>query len=345
MVEKELDSLDRRLLDLLQTDFPLVVEPFSKLADEVSLSQEEVLNRLRRMKETGLIRQISAIFDSRRLGYRSTLAAFSVDDERLDEVALLINAHPGVSHNYARTHLFNLWFTLTLPPGEDLEAAVAKLAKNAGVERYLVLPALRAFKIGVQFKMAGDKEGTPTAEIEALSGREEASLAPSDIQLVKELQKDIELVSRPFADMAQRLRMSEEELLGRAKGLKEAGIMRRYAAVLRHRKAGFSANAMGCWIIPAERVEQVGRLATSFSAVSHCYERPAYPPQWPYNLFTMIHGRSRQECEVVAEQIAERMGIEDYLLVYSTKEYKKERVRYFAEGEIDEDRTLQGTFR
>lgn len=332
MVEKELDSLDRRLLDLLQTDFPLVVEPFSKLADALSLGQEEALDRLRGMKETGLIRQISAIFDSRRLGYRSTLVAFSVDDERLDEVALLINAHPGVSHNYARTHLFNLWFTLTLPRGEDLETAVAKLVKDAKVERYLVLPAQRVFKIGVHFKMAGQKEETPAAEAEALTDREEVSLAPSDIPLVRELQQDIELVSRPFGDMAQRLGMSEEELLARAKGLKRAGIMRRYAAVLHHRTAGFSANAMGCWIVPTERVEEVGRFASSSSAVSHCYERPTYPPHWLYNLFTMIHARNRQECEEVAGDIAERTGIRDYLLLYSTKEYRKGRARYFVEG-------------
>ncbi|MFQ6001152.1 MAG: AsnC family transcriptional regulator [Anaerolineae bacterium] len=337
MVEKELDSLDRQLLDLVQSDFPLVVEPFAKLAADLSLSPEELLDRLRRMREMGLIRRISAIFDSRRLGYRSTLAAFSVDDDRLDEVAILINAHPGVSHNYARTHLFNLWFTLTLPPGQDVEAAVAKLAKDAGVERYLVLPALRVFKIGVRFKMAGEKEVTPTAEVEALTDREEASLAPSDIPLVRELQKDLNLVPRPFAHIASRLGMSEQELLARMEALKEAGIMRRYAAVLHHRRVGFGANAMGCWIIPPARVEEVGRLAASFSAVSHCYERRAYPPRWPYNLFTMIHGQRREECEEVAREISFQTGIEDYILLYSTKEYKKERVNYFVEGERDED--------
>jgi DNA-binding Lrp family transcriptional regulator len=347
---KGLDRIDRQLLNILQADFPLVPEPFAAIARRLGVATEEVMARTRRLKDEGIIRQISAIFDSRRLDYQSTLVAMQVSPERLDEVAAIVGAHPGVSHNYGRDltcslqreaqgcqrvrHYYNLWFTLTLPLEEEMEETIVRLAEEAKVEKYLILPAERVFKIGVTLDMLGDDEARPQATKEAPSAPWRSSprsrpLSEKDKAVIRELQEDLDIVPRPFDDMAQRLRMSVEEFLTKAQEFQRTGVMRRFGAVLRHHRVGFRANGMGCWVVSLERIEEVGSIAASFSAVSHCYQRPAYPPDWPYNLFTMIHGKNKEEVEGVAAAIAERTGIEDYVILYSTKEYKKERVKYF----------------
>jgi siroheme decarboxylase len=117
-------------------------------------------------------------------------------------------------------------------------------------------------------------------------------------------------------------------LLGAARGFLERGLMRRFAAVLRHREAGISANAMGVWAVPTEGVEAFGAAAAGFAAVSHCYQRPAWP-DWPYTMFTMVHGATKEKCEGVLAEIAAKTGVREYAALYSSKEYKKVRVKYF----------------
>jgi DNA-binding Lrp family transcriptional regulator len=328
-----LSPFDGQLLTLLQREFPLVATPFATLAARMEVDEAEVLERTKQLKGEGVIRQISAIFDSRRLGYQSTLVAFRVPGERLDVVAAQVSAHPGVSHNYARDHVYNLWFTLTLPPGQAVDPHLSALAQKADVADYLNLPTVRLFKIGVQFDLLGESsEGrheAPAAEDTGPLVGSQSIFSDSDRATVRELQKDIELVSRPFAPMAQRLGISEEALLVKARDFLASGVMRRCGAVLRHRRVGFAANGMVCWVVPENRMEKVGRLAATYPQVSHCYQRPPRPPDWPYTLFTMIHSRTRAEVEVVAENIAAASGICDYAILYSIREYKKERVKYF----------------
>jgi DNA-binding Lrp family transcriptional regulator len=105
--------------------------------------------------------------------------------------------------------------------------------------------------------------------------------------------------------------------------------MRRFSAVLRHRRLGYTANGMACWVVPESRIETVGQLAARHPQVSHCYQRPAYPPRWPYTLFTMIHGRTRDQVGEIVVQLAQETGLEQYEVLYSTHEFKKERVKYF----------------
>ena len=328
-----LSPFDRQFLTLLQRGFPLVPTPFATLAARMAVDEAEVLERTQQLKRDGVIRQISAIFDSRRLGYQSTLVAFQVPEGRLDVVAAQVSAHPGVSHNYARDHVYNLWFTLTLPPGQAMDAHINALARQADVAGYLNLPMVRLFKIGVQFDLAGESsEGghkVSTAKEAASPAGSQLTFSDSDRAVVRELQEDIELVSCPFAPMARRLGMSEEALLAKARDFLASGVMRRYGAVLRHRRAGFAANGMVCWLVPENRIEGIGRLAATYPQVSHCYQRPPHPPDWPYTLFTMVHGRARTEVEAVAEDIAAASGIRDYVILYSIREYKKERVKYF----------------
>lgn len=331
----ELDAVARALLDRLQSDFPLTPCPFAALGQALELDEVEVLARVRHLKEGGIIRHISAIFDTRRLGYQSTLVAFHVEAADLEDIATQISVHAGVSHNYARPHHYNLWFTLAVPPDQELVEEIRRLAQKAGVDDWLNLPALRTFKIKTHFKMEGNNAPLRAA----LPGKPASSVRPfnpADVPFVRALQKDLALVPRPFVEAAQSLGVSEQSLLDRAREMQSAGIMRRFAAVLRHRHVGYMANGMACWVVPEEQIEGMGYRAAQRPQVSHCYQRPTYLPRWPYSLFTMIHGHTKNDVESVVAQLAQELGIERYEVLYSTHEFKKERIRYFEEQTHEE---------
>jgi len=245
------------------------------------------------------------------------------------ELAEQVSDHPGVSHNYARDHAYNLWFTLTLPSERDLEQGVGRIAAQAEVEDYLYLPALRTFRLGVRFDLS--QTGSRLDRRRYPNQVEATPLSPFEREVVRATQGHLPLAPRPFAPAAAEIGVTEEELLDVLQRFDREGILRRYAAVLRHRRAGFRANGMGCWVVPEERILAAGEAAAAFRSVSHCYQRPTFPPRWPYSLFTMVHGRERGEVEEIVEQIRETIEPEAYTILYSVKEFKKERVRYFEE--------------
>jgi DNA-binding Lrp family transcriptional regulator len=325
-----LDAVDRALLDRMQSGFPLTVRPFAALGEALDLDEEEVLARVRRLKQENIVRQIGAIFDTRRLGYQSTLVAFHIADEALEVVAAQVSEHPGVSHNYARPHHYSLWFTLAVPPGREVLDEIGRLAERTGVEDWLNLPATRMFKLRTHFKL-GSSGAPPTDRGSRHVAR---AFTQADIPFVRALQKDLAIVPRPFAEVAGGLGLSEEDLVERARELERAGIMRRFSAVLRHRRVGYRANGMACWVVPEAQIEAAGQRAAAVPQVSHCYQRPAYPPRWPYTLFTMVHGQSQDEVEATVDEIGQAIEITAVRVLYSTREFKKERVRYFEEEKI-----------
>ncbi len=324
----QLNETDKKLLNLLQWEFPMVEQPFAAVGESVCLSEQQVIDRVTELKDAEIIREINAIFDTRRLGYKSSLVAARAAEGKVDEVADVISQHPGVSHNYKRDHHFNIWFTLAVPPEQELDEELEKLAARAGTEKYRLLPTKHLFKIGVKLDMSKDEE-TLRPEHRAKETRSDRGpLTEGDRIFIRETQQDLPLQPRPFDDMARNLGMTVEQLLSRLEEFQQAGLMRRYAAILRHQKAGFVANGMVCWKVPEERIMEVGEIAASFPQVSHCYQRPTYP-DWPYSLFSMIHARNEEKCKRIAKQISEKTGLTDYAILFSTKEYKKERVKYF----------------
>ncbi|MCC7493024.1 MAG: AsnC family transcriptional regulator [Fimbriimonadaceae bacterium] len=337
------DELDQRLLNELQTGFPLVDQPFAAVGERLGLAHDEVLRRVTELKAGKVLRQISAIFDSRRLGYRSSLVAMRFDPDDLEAGAAVINQHPGVSHNYKRNHAFNLWFTIAVPPSKTLDGEVAALAAKARPQQTWLLPTIKLFKIGVNLDMTGRQAATATEADEDNIGRRSAqawlkevvtpTLSPPELTAVRLLQRDLPVTAEPFADLVAGSGLAAAELFAIATAMLANNQLRRYAAVLHHRAAGFRANAMGVWVVPPERIDLVGEQMAAFRAVSHCYHRPTYP-DWPYSVFTMIHGRHSRDCEDVVEAIRDATGVTEYALLYSTKEYKKTRVRYF----VDDDR-------
>lgn len=325
-----LDAITRLLLDRIQRSFPLVPQPYAALAAPLAIGEAEVRARIALLKRRGLVRQISAIFNTGSLGYRSSLVAMAVPDGDLTTAVAAVNAYPGVSHNYLRPAPYNLWFTIAVPPGESLEQTVAALARAAGGWPVLVLPALKKYKLAVVLDVLEEGEGD-VAERAATPRTEARSPFPvtrRHVRIVRCIQEDLPLTDRPFADWAEALGMAEGELLACVAEWLERGYMRRFAAVLNHRRVGFSANGMVVWACPDRRLDECGRALAACGEVSHCYHRPAFP-SWPYNLYAMIHGRSVAECEAVADQLAKRIALPGYRILFSSQEFKKIRLKLF----------------
>lgn len=335
-----MDKLDKEILNEIQWTFPLVPRPYSDIAKKFQIPEEVLMQRLRELKKSGILRQLSAIFDTRRLGYKSALVAMAIDPDKLDFVAGQINRHPGVSHNYERNHEYNLWFTLAVPPGSDLKSEIDKFSKLQGIRKIRMLPTIKLFKIGVKLEMVEEKkaEVKPTEEKKKISEVKFVA-TEEDKNYIRELQKDLEITERPFLESAQRLGVTEEGLLQKAKYYEEIGVMRRFAAILRHREAGFVSNGMIVWRVPEGRIEQVGTQLGAFPQVSHCYQRPVYP-DWPYNVFSMVHCKSNDEAQKIATEIESQIDVHDYKILFSSREFKKTRVEYFVEHEFKIEETI-----
>lgn len=326
-----MESVDRILLDRVQRSFPLTPEPYRALANGLGLDPLEVRGRIERLKRDRIVRQISSIFNTGALGYRSSLVAMAVPEEHLDHAAAVVNAYPGVSHNYLRAGRYNLWYTIAVPPGQSLEAKVAALAEQSGGWAALTLPAEKKFKLEVVLDVLDDTE-SDTAESRGTGPRLEATGAfePTDenIRIVRCIQEDLPLLERPFKVWADVLRLGEEALLNLMSDWIRLGIIRRFAAVLNHRQAGFSANGMVVWRCPEAWIAEKGAILAAFPEVSHCYHRPSYP-EWPYNLYAMVHGRTVEECQETALRLGAAIELTDYQILFSTREFKKIRLKLF----------------
>ncbi len=322
-------ELKNELLYKMQSSFPLTQKPFLELAKQFDTSEDEILELVKELKEDGILRQTSAIFDTKRLGYKSSLVAFKVAEDKIDKAVEAINAHPGVSHNYLRDHDFNIWFTMAVEPSSKfgLEKTIEILAKQSEAEESIILPTLKLFKISVKMDTTGKKAKKEQVK---KAKNKNLELTPKHIEAIKELQKDIAIVSEPFLEATKKLNISYDEYFTLANELKEAGVMRRFATILRHRKAGFNANAMSVWEAPEDKAEEIGEKLASFSAVSHCYLRPSFP-NWKYNIFAMVHAKTQEESNALIEEMAKETGLSNYRKLYSTKEFKKQRIVYFSD--------------
>ena len=321
-----MDKLDKEILNEIQWTFPLVPRPYSQIAKKFHVTDEEIMQRLRTLKETGILRQLSAIFDTRRLGYKSALVAMAIEPEKLERVASQINRHHGVSHNYERNHEYNLWFTLAVPPGSDLKSEIDKFSKLSGIKKVRLLPTIKLFKIGVKLEMVEEKKADvkPTEEKKKIQ-EVKFVVTEEDKDCIRELQRDLEIIERPFLKSAQKIGVTEEQLLEKAKYYEDIGVMRRFAAILRHREVGFVANGMIVWKVPTERIEEVGTKLGSFPQVSHCYQRPVYP-DWPYSVFSMVHCKTSEEAQDMANQIQKLIGVDEYKILLAHENSRRQEL-------------------
>jgi len=320
-----LEQTDKKLLNILQADFPLAERPFQAIAEKMGLKETEVLERTMRLKEESVIRQISAFCDARKLGYKTTLVALHVPQTHLEKAAVAISKHPGVSHNYGRNHYFNLWFTLALPVSSNLVKEVQTLARQAKADEFLILPALRVFKLNTAFDLTG--EGLPGSRQSPQPQVKDYQLSAQDRTIINQLQEELPLIERPFDGWATSLGIEVSALLIHLKRLQQDGAVHRFGASLAHTAVGLAANAMICWQVPTDQIEEIGRRLASFQWVSHCYERLA-SLEWPYNLYTMVHQNTAETCREAVARMSLETGINHYQILFTIKEYKKTRVKY-----------------
>lgn len=330
-----LDDTDKRLMNLLQSNFPIIPEPFTAVAKEAELELDDVMERTRRLLDGRIIREITPIFDTRALGYESMLVAAKVDSDNPHRAAKIINSHPGVSHNYLRTHEFNLWFTIATPPDSELglEGTLEVLQRETLATSIRQLPTLTLFKINMNLEMEGGTDALAKA-VEAAPPRElEAQPYDDfDVEVIKALQGPMQVVDHPYEEAAAQAGVATGAFLEHLKGMQERKILRRVAAILFHRRAGFSANGMGVWRVPEDKILDVGGRMAAVRGVSHCYQRPTYE-DWPYSVFTMAHGRSKEECDAILDSIATEHDLHgpDRATLYSSTEFKKIRLHYFTD--------------
>jgi siroheme decarboxylase len=328
-----LDELDRRLLNLMQGSFPLAPRPYAEVARLAEVPESEVLTRVDRLLRERIIRQVTPIFDTRVLGYKSMLVAARVDPDNPHRAASIINAHPGVSHNYLRNHDFNMWFTIAVEPDSKLglDGTLEVLQRQTGADSIRQLPTLRLFKIRMDLEMEHGTEALASAA-EAVDYREPEpiELSDLDVAVIRALQGDMPVVEEPYAPAAKELGIPVDKLLEHLESMRERKALRRVAAILFHRRAGYSANGMGVWRVPEERILELGPLMASFRGISHCYQRPTYA-DWPYSVFTMAHGRSKEECDAILDSIEGATGIDGRATLYSSTEFKKIRLLYFTD--------------
>jgi DNA-binding Lrp family transcriptional regulator len=329
-----LDDADKRLLNLMQGSFALTTRPFAHVAGLAGLTEDEVMARVQRLLDKRIIREVTPIFDTRALGYQSMLVAAKVDSEHPHRAAKIINSHPGVTHNYLRNHDFNLWFTIAVEPGSKLglDGTLDVLAAETGAQSIRQLPTLKLFKIRMDLEMEAGTDALSAAgqavepiELDPIEVTEE------DVATIVATQGPMPVVPEPYAPAAERLGTSQEDVLRRLESLRERGGLRRVAAILYHRRAGFSANGMGVWKVPEDEILDTGKRMAAVRGISHCYQRPTYP-DWPYSVFTMAHGRSKEECDAILDSIAASTGITERATLYSSTEFKKVRMLYFTDA-------------
>lgn len=311
-------ELDNCVLQWVQNPLPLTERPFRELAQQAGCSEADAIAAIRRLKEQGYIRRYRAQLDYKRLGRVATLVTASVPTEKLDAVVTAVNALDGVSHNYLRNHKFNLWFTCQDESFERIEAILDKLTQQTGVE-FRALSAETVYKLDVRFDPAG-----PSAK-DFLAGEYQPVGEPGGVveltadqrQALRLLQEDIALTQSPLSP----------DLLKIAQELSDKGVIRRIAAVLDHRKLGYTVNVMLATVVEKARMDAAGKAMASRAAVSHCYQRKTFAG-WPYNMFAMIHAGRMEDVQRFIDELAEEYRICDYALLPTVREFKKKPVFY-----------------
>jgi len=360
-----LDELDRTILDIIQDEFPVCAAPYDEIARRAGTSPEDAEQRVAAMREGGVIRRLGAIMDSRAIGMVTTLVAADVEADAVEAVASHVDRFGEVTHCYLREGLPALWFTLVAASQERIDAALAEVRTLPGVHSVMEFPATRVFKLGVKVNVetpekpedkrlisprrhgdhgerqrrgrgerhTEDSRSPPCSPClrgeESACGGTAAPLSDSERAILRELARDLPEGSRPFAEIASRAGLGEDEVLARVRGLLERGVIRRVAAIVRDRKLGYEGNAMVAWQVPPEKLEQAGAAAAARPEISHAYARRT-TPEWQYNLYTMIHAKSREEAMAVVEELAPSIGATDRKALFTVREFTKRRPDYGA---------------
>ncbi len=312
------DPIDRALLNDWQRDFPVTSRPFAVLAGALGTTEADVIARLRRKAEAGQITRVGATCSPNTIS-ASTLAAIAAPDHRIEEVAAIIGAEPGVNHSYLRENEWNLWFVATGPDRAHIDAALARIARKARL-RVLDLPLVRPFNLDLGFSLRGAAQSRPV-----LPPPDASAIAPGDRAIMQALMQGLPLEETPYGTIAHRLGRSEPELMARIRRLSDAHIISRLGVIVRHRALGWRSNAMVVWDLPHDAITKAGPALAAQPGVTLCYERRPVEGIWPYRLYSMIHARSRADALAALEAAAARPELAGapHLALFSNRCFKQ----------------------
>lgn len=316
-----MEALDQKILEIIQDGFPLEERPYAALGRRLGVSEEDAFEHVENLRKSGVIRRLGGIYDSRRLGYISRLCAGVVPEGNLDGFAAAADKIPAITHNYIRSHAYNVWFTVIARSEAEIQETVRGLEAETALHDAHVLSASRMFKINtVMGKAAVSVNGLDQVSNELVSKSAEPFVPNAkDRHRINALSKDIPHTLTPFSDLG--IDISE------IRGDLDLKIMRRFGAVLRHQQAGFDANAMVC--LTVADTEGAGMLLADNPHVSHCYVRSPFEG-FPYNLYAMFHGQSEAELEQSICSALSALNGPDHAVLTSLKELKKTSFVYFA---------------
>ena len=325
-------SAEFRLLNEFQRGFPLCQRPFAMIGERLQMSERTVLDRLRAFCDQGVVSRVGAVFAPRSIG-ASTLAALSVPDSRLEHVAAAVNARPEVNHNYERGHPYNLWFVVTAPDEQKLDNVLRDIEREARCGRMLSLPLIEEYRIDLGFDLSD--AGLPPHPFAPARSAARIVLQPEERRLVAALQSGLPLVPSPYAAVADAAGLGEHEVLATLERWIEEGTIRRFGVILRHRELGYRANAMAVWNVPDAQTDTLGARLAGQQDVTLCYRRRRAPPEWCYNLFCMIHGRSRETVQRRLAELEGECGLGDFdsAVLFSRRRFKQCGARYVESAE------------
>ena len=319
-------ALEQKLLDTIQDAFPLEERPYKVLADLLGSGEQAVFDTVEGLRKSGVIRRIGGIYDSKRLGFISRLCAGKVLD--IDQFAAVVNEIPAITHNYVRSHEYNVWFTVIAENEADIQNVVDEICSKTDLHDVHVLLATKKFKINtVMGAGLAERRKTKDERDFVRSERSESKnlmqtqssvriLTDSDRNRIRIACDDIPHTLTPFTDWNVALEGLQEDL--------SAKRMRRFGAILRHQQAGFAYNAMVCF----NTAGRSGEILAKNPHISHCYERPAFNG-FPYNMYAMMHAQSAEDLEQFIKEAADSIGNPDFVALHSLKELKKTSYRFF----------------
>lgn len=321
------NAIEQRLLNEYQHDFPLVSRPFLAIGDQLGIEEGEVIERLSELSAQGAVSRVGPVFSPGCIG-ASTLAALAVPAGQLDEAARWINSLPEVNHNYEREHAFNLWFVVAAPDQAWLDDVLDRIASETGYPM-LVLPLVERFHIDLGFDLS---DGRCKARRSSGSAAQ-IKLNPVQSSIVAGLQSGITLEPQPFEALSRRLQVDEHEVLRQVSDWRGQGVIKRFGVVVRHHELGYRENAMVVWDVPDEEVSTIGQLAAQQEGVTLCYRRPRQLPDWPFNLFCMVHGKGRDTVFGHIARLAAKTGLDRFAtqVLFSRRRFKQCGARYVAD--------------
>jgi DNA-binding Lrp family transcriptional regulator len=313
---------DKALLALIQSGFPLVNRPFRVIAEKLGLTESEVMGAVQSLQHRRVIREFGPVFDTRRLGYISTLVAATIERDRAVEISATMLTINEITHNYYREGDFNLWFTITARDRSVLEDIIQWVEKFPGVSRVLDLPVEKMIKLNAIFGGGARKNG--------FSGKTSppTPLDEEDKPIIRVLQTGLPVVEQPFLAVAAELDRSEDDLIGRIRKWLENGTIRRFGARVNHRRMGFEVNALAAW--EGDDEQTWGNAFAELPYVSHCYIRRSYP-EWPYRLYTMVHAENEAQMQENIETMRRMAPGARKTVLRTLYELKKTSMKYFLE--------------